>query len=235
MCGEFFLKGRIDMFNVGIVKKADDRVGFFSEFFHRNSYENISVPEYGINFVVCDDGKNCSRIFYKTKVCDIVLLTNCEILENDFNVVDGNLTFFRMIPDYVRKLVKSMGKDTSVALLDKNLSTDACILLKKLCDICKNVKIVTENEKKAKTVCEDMMKNYGIVTDYFDPKSIVNSSVAVVLNDFGCRFKKGCIVIDKNKNTGNAVNDFYIPFKVRPPLGMKNVVFSEVLDLALAR
>lgn len=219
------------MLNIGIVKKSGGQKGFFSKFIHRNSYKNIPILEYGINFVVADDEQNCSRIFEKNGVCDIVLLTDCDVLENDFNVVDGSLTFFRMLPDYVRKLLKSMGNDASVSVLDKNLSTDACILLKKICDVCKNVKIITENEKKAVAVCEDMMKNYGIAVDFSDTRSIVNSSIAVVLTDCGCRFDKDCIVIDKSKSIGRVVNDFYIPFKVRPPLGMKNVVFSEVLDL----
>ena len=68
-----------------------------------------------------------------------------------------------------------------------------------------------------------------IAGDYYDTKLSMASAHSVYsVRAFSDLIKK----IDKNaKKCEKIIDDFYIPFKIKPPYGIKNLVFAECIDI----
>lgn len=220
------------MENIGIVLNSESSGSLLKDFVKRFKYKILPVAEYGFNFVVVRDDQNCSRIFNKNGVENVVIMTDADVEGCDFKIINGDIVYKRMMPEIVRKTLKSRGRESTIAIVDKNLSVDCSILVDKLCEICNSAVIVTENTKMAEKISEKLMEQYGAVVEVTDGSRPVQCDIAVVITPCGNRFSENCVIIDKNRRTGNRViNDFYIPFRTKPPYGMSNIVFAECLDV----
>lgn len=219
------------MKNIGVVLKSEGTGSFLKRFFKKRRYKFEPVTEYGFNFVVVNDDCNYARIFNKHKVLGVVVLTD-NFQNNCFRIIDGESVYKRMLPQMVRKTIKSKGTHTTVAVVDKTLSDECCSLADKLCSFCNSLVIVTENTAKAEQLCENLLENYGAVAEFSKTGSDTNCDLAVVLEDYEGVGIKNCKKIDKNaKKCEKTIADFYIPFKIKPPYGIKNLVFAECIDI----
>lgn len=219
--------------NIGVVMPYVRRSkNFVAEFFKRFKWDIFPVEEYGFNFIVVYDNQNCGRIFNKNNVHSIVILTDLELECCDFEILTGDKVFKRMLPEFVRKTAKSYGGRCSVTLVDKDMSDDGMTIAERLCDMCSTVCINTKNMEKAEILCDRLLDKYGVIADVISDKSIISTDLVAVLDSFGNNYGRNCVVIDKNcKNSkGRVVNDFYIPFRIKPPFGMSNLVFAECLE-----
>ena len=217
--------------NIGVVLKSEGTPGFLKRFFKKNRFKIDPVTEYGFNFVVVNDDCNYTRIFNKHKVLEVVVLTD-NFQNNGFHIIDGESVYKRMLPEFVRKSVKSNGTHTTVAVVDKTLSDNCWSLADKLCGFCNSVVVVTENTEKAEQLCENLLENYGVVAEFSKIGSDISCDLAVVLEDYEGVSIKNCKKIDKNaKKCEKIIDDFYIPFKIKPPYGIKNLVFAECIDV----
>lgn len=221
------------MENIGVVLPYVRRSkNFVAEFFKRYKCDMFPVEEYGFNFIVVYDNQNCSRIFNKNKVQRIVILTDLELECCDFEILNGDRVFKRMLPEFVRKTAKSYGGNCSVTLVDKNMSDDGMTIAERLCDMCSTIFINTQNIAKAEMFCDRLLDKYGVIVEVINDKSVINTDLVVVLESCGNNYGRNCVVIDKNckKGNGRVINDFYIPFRTKPPFGMSNLVFAECLE-----
>ncbi len=221
------------MENIGVVLPyVRGSKNFVTEFLKRFKYDVLPVEEYGFNFVVVYDNQNCGRIFNKNKVHSVVILTDLELECCDFEILTGDRVFKRMVPEFVRKTAKSYGGSCSVTLVDKNMSDEGMTIAERLCDMCNTVCINTKNVEKAEILCDKLLDKYGVIAHITGDKAIIDTDIAVVLDSFGNDYVRECVVIDKNcKNAkGRVINDFYIPFRIKPPFGMSNLVFAECLE-----
>lgn len=222
------------MENIGVILPSVQWSGnFIKNFLKRYKYDTFPVTEYGFNFVVARDNQNCSRIFNKNGVHNIVVLTDLEVECCDFNIIKGDRIFCRMLPEYVRKTAKIRGGSCSVTLVDKELSDAAMTLADKLCDVCGTLCISTRNFSRGEMLCERLLDKYGIIVTLIPRGEVVSTDIAVVLEDWGSRYTYGCTVVDKNCREPKGcrlVNDFYIPFRIKPPFGMSNLVFGECVE-----
>lgn len=222
------------MKNFGIILPGRDNADKgITKFLRRNRFENISIQEYGINFIVVYDDQNCGKIFFKNKVNNIILLTDKQIEHCDFNIVDGYNIYKKMIPDVVRKTLKSKSSKKTVTLVDRTMSFDAEQMADRLLNVCSSITIATENQEKAESVADILMEKYGAAINVIDGDSAISSAVAVVTKRCNNTYASDCIVIDNNcdKKYANSINDFYIPFKVKPPLGIRNTIFAQCIEI----
>lgn len=205
---------------------------FLKRIFTKSKYETVAVEEYGFEFLCVYDNQNCSKIFNKNGVENIVLITDRPIERCNFRILDGSRMFIKMLPEYIRKTAKSFENNCSVTLVDKSFSKSAENILENLCSTCGSVAVSTCKKYDAERICDRLLDKLGIVVEVMGDKSHINSDIAVVLEECGNSYGQDCIVIGKNckKNYGKAVNDFHIPFKVKPPFGMSNLVFAECVD-----
>ena len=221
------------MENIGVIlPHAGECGGFFKRLFDSFKYEKITVTEYGFNFVAVHHNRNYARVFKKNKVKNIVLLTDCVTEKYDFEILNGDKVYKRMIPGYVRKLSKSFADGCSVTVVDKSLCADTADIVDKLCDICKNVSLVTHSKHEGEKLACRLFEKYGVVVDIPAPEWVICSDIAVVIEDCGNSYSHECTVIDKSLKTASErrINDFYIPFRVKPPFGMSNLEFAQCLD-----
>ncbi len=222
------------MKNIGVIMPyIDNNANFVKKFIKRHKCEVFPVTEYGFNFIVVYDNQNCSKLLNKHGVNSIVVLTDAELEYCDFGILDGDSMFKRMLPEFVRKTAKGFGVNCSVTLVDKNMSDYGMSFAEKLCDICNYVFIYTQNISRAELLCERLLDKYGVVVNIIKDKSPINTNLAVVIEGCGNRYGENCVVIDKNLKKGNnrVINDFYIPFRIKPPFGMSNLVFAECTEV----
>lgn len=221
------------MKNIGVIlpyiKSSDN---FVKEFFKRFVYQKFPVTEYGFNFLVAHDNQNCSKIFNKHKINKIVVLTDCEIESCNFQILTGDRIYKQMLPEYIRKTAKKYGGNCSVTLVDKNLSADGILIADKLCTMCRTVNINTRSVHSAESLCDKLLDKYGIAVSVVGNDDVINTDIVVVIEDCGNKYGQNCLIIDKYSKikSNRIINDFYIPFRVKPPFGMSNLLFAECID-----
>lgn len=219
--------------NIGVVLPYTPTTdNIFKKILRHYSCDIFYVREYDFNFIMVYDNQNCNRIFKKHKVDEVVILTHLDLECCTYKIIDGEKVFRRMIPEFIRKKSKSMEGICSVTVVDKEMSDECFDIVDRLCDFCNKIFINTLNEKKGAFLCNKLLEKYGIVADVVDNQSVINTDFIVILDDCGNLRGKNSIIIEygaKNKNK-NVVNDFYIPFKIKPPFGMSCVTFEECLE-----
>ena len=221
------------MYTIGVIMPAEKMDSYLSGLFRRFKCKIFPVEEYGICFAVVFDNQNCGRIMQRHGVRDIVLLTDAEVEFCSYNIIDGTDAYKRMLPEFMRKIAKSSGGDMCVTVVDRYVSDYCFELTEKLCGICRGVRLVCENTANGEKLARSMEEKYGIIIEISDKDDAAESECAVVLEDFGVKFSKTCKIVDiKRKKGDGTINDFYIPFKVKPPFGMKNLVFYECAERA---
>lgn len=215
------------MENIGVILPATKEKGFFKRF----KWENVGFEDYHINFVVVRDNQNCSKIFNRNNVERIVILTDCEVEECNFEILTGDVVYKRMLPDYARRLAKGCGNECSVTLVDKSMGNQTEVILNKLCDVCKSVNVNTHNLIMAEKMADYVMEKYGLVLGIVDDKRVIDDDIVVVVEDCGNPYSNESIVIDKDLKfpSDKRINDFYIPFGIKPPFGMSNLVFAQCI------
>lgn len=221
------------MKKIGVVLPcARGSKGFLKRFFTKSKYETVSVEEYGFEFVCVYDYQNCSKIFNKNSIENIVLMTDKPIERCNFRILNGDRMFRNMLPDFVRKTAKSFENGCSVTVVDKNLSKDGRAIVENLCPVCGNLTVSTCKKYDAERLCDRLLDKYGIVVNVVNEESVIETDIVVVLDDCGNKYGQNCMVIDKNcsRSYGRTINDFHIPFNVKPPFGMSNLVFAECID-----
>lgn len=205
---------------------------FFKRLMTKSKCENVPIEEYDFEFLCVYDNQNCSKIFNKNGVENVVIMTEKPVERANFRVLDGDKMFKKILPDYVRKTAKTFEDGCSVTLVDKNFSKSAGKLLENLCSTCGNLTVSTCKKYDAERLCDRLLDKYGTVVNVVGDNMEINSDIVVVLEDCGNSYGPDSIVVDKNcrRSYGKAVNDFYIPFKTKPPFGMSNLVFAECID-----
>ena len=222
------------MKKIGVVfPHTKNKRGFWKRFFCKNKYEAVIVNEYGIEFLCVYDNQNCSKIFNKNGVEDIVLMTDNPVERCNFRILDGERMFRKMLPDFVRKTAKSCKEDCTVTVVDKSLTKSGIKIIESLCSVFGTIKVCTDMAYDAERLCDRLLDKLGVVIDVVDNKAHINTDIVIVLEDCGNSYGTECVIIDKNckHSYGNVVNDFYIPFNIKPPFGMSNLVFAECIEL----
>ena len=221
------------MKNIGVVLPYKRVKGNSAKNIIRHFFcEVYSVKEYGFDFIVVYDNQNCSRFFKRYGVKDVVILTDLEIDCCSYNIIDGKKIFESMITEFVRKKSKSYYGNCSVTVVDKKMSDFGMELVGKLCGFCSTVFVNTQNQIRGEFLCNNLLENYGVIASLIVDKTVLNTDFVVVLEDCGNKCNGDSMVIEhnpKNKNM-SVVNDFYIPFRIKPPFGMSNVMFAECLQ-----
>ena len=210
------------MITIGVVTKSEKTGNFFKDFFAAYKCRILPVEEYGIRFAAVSDKGNYRRIFHKLKVKYAVVLTKKLVSETDFQIIDGSETYKKMLPQTVRKVIKG-NCASRVAIVDKHISADCILLADRLCRVCGCLVFATNCREKAEELCDTLMEKYGAPAEVAYDNCIVKCDVAVVLDGCPCRFEKGTTVFDIK------ATEFYIPFKVKPPFGMSNLVFADCI------
>lgn len=219
------------MINIGAVLPKSQMDSYLKGIFRKLRCVVLPVSEYGFNYIIVFENSCCKRIFKRHNVNKIVLLTNAEL--GSYEIFDGQTAYKNMLPEFMRRLTKSKNGNVSVTVVDKNISSDCEGITDKLCEICARVFLASENIKKAQLIAEKMEVKYGIIIELIKNGKTIDSDFAVVLDDYGVKTQKDCVVINpKAKDADGVINDFYIPFKVKPPLGISNLVFEECVDFA---
>lgn len=221
------------MKNIGVVLPYIPTTdSIFKKILKHFSCEVFCVKEYDFNFIVVYDNQNCNRIFRRHNVNEVVILTDMDLECCTYKIISGENVFRHMIPGFIRKKAKSMEGTCSVTVVDKQLSDRGIEIVDKLCGFCNRIFINTHNEKKGEFLCNNLLEKYGVVVDVIDKEDIINTEFIVVLEDCGNTRSKNSIVIEYGAKTKNdkAINDFYIPFRIKPPFGMPCVVFAECLE-----
>ena len=221
------------MENIGVILPCEgDSVGFLKRFFNKSRYEILPVKEYGFEFLCVYDYQNYIKIFNKKGIENIVVMTDKPIEKCNFRILSGDRAFKHKLTDFVRKTVKSFGNGCSVTIVDKNLSGDVVSIIENLSAVCGEFYLCTSKTYDGEKICDRLLDRFGIVAEVKDNSVVINSDIAVVLEDWGNKYHKDCLVIDKNSKSKSdrVINDFHIPFRIKPPFGMSNLVFAECLD-----
>ena len=216
------------MENIGvIIPYIKARGDFLKSFF----VKKVVVEEYALNFIIVNDRQNFRKIFKRKNIKYIVVLTECNIQAHDFEVLTGDRIFKQILPEYIRKTAKKYGMNCSATLVDKGLSEYGAYIADSLCSICRSVNINTFNISAVEKLSDNLLDKYGIVVNIIGKGQIISTDIAVILDSCGNEIGQDCLVIDKNAKKGetNTVKDFYIPLKVKPPLGMSNLTFAECI------
>ncbi len=222
------------MKNIGVILPCtEDKRNFILRFFKNFRCKRLHIEEYGFDFVVVNTGQNFRKILKKNNVEYVVVMTDCDIGELNFKILDGRKTFLKMLPEYIRKTAKKYGGNCSVTLVDKYLSPDGMIIADKLCEMCRSVNINTLMVGEAEKLCDSLLDKYGIAVNVIGENENINSDMAVVLGDCGNNYSENCIVIDNNPNNQSlgVIKDFYIRFRTKPPFGMSNLIFAECIEV----
>ncbi len=222
------------MKKIGVVfPGAKNEWGLWKRIFCKNKFESVIVDEYGIEFLCVYDNQNCSKIFNKNGVEDIVLMTDKYVERCNFRILDGERMFRKMLPDFVRKTAKSYGEGCTVTVVDKNLTKSGMKIIESLCAVFGSLRVCTDMVYDAERLCDRLLDKLGVVIDVVDNKVHIDTDIVIVLEDCGNNYGTECVIIDKNckRSYGNVINDFYMPFNIKPPFGMSNLVFAECIEL----
>lgn len=218
---------------IGVVfSKPDKRESLWKRFFAKNKFEFVFVREYGIEFLCVYDNQNYGKIFEKNGIENIVLLTDKKVTINNVQILDGERMYRKMLPEFVRKTAKSVDGKCTVAVVDKELTDSGVRIVEQLCSYFETVVICTEKTYDAQRMCDRLLDKMGVVIEVVEPGSRIGSDIVVVLENCGNTYGTDSIIIDKNCKTAyeKLISDFYIPFNVKPPFGMSNLVFAECID-----
>ena len=224
------------MIKIGVVfPKEENKQGWLKSFFGKNKYEYIFMEEYGIEFFCVYDNQNCAGIFSKTGVENVVIMTDKAFNGGNVRILNGERMYKKMLPDFVRKTAKRIGGNCTVTVVDKNLTNTGIKLVEDLCSVFETITVCTDKLYDAHRMCDRLLEKLGVVITVAGNDVHITSDIVVVLEDCGNSYGQECIVIDKNcnKNHENYINDFYIPFNVKPPFGMPNLVFAECVEIAV--
>ncbi len=222
------------MTKIGVVfPRCENKNGFLKRLFSKNKYETVIVEEYNLEFMCMYDNQNYSKVFPKNNVENVVLVKNAQFNGANIRVLNGERIYKRMLPDYVRKIAKKIGGKCTVTVVDKNLTDAVMKLIHELCSVFETVNVCTEKVYDAQRMCDRLLDNLGVVITVVGNDVHIDSDIVVVLEDCGNSYGQNCVVINKNqKRIGeNCISDFYIPFDVKPPFGMSNLVFAECVEL----
>ncbi len=222
------------MKKIGVVfPGAKNERGFWKRLFCKNKFETVIVEEYSLEFLCVYDNQNCSKIFNKNGIEDIVLMTDNPVERCNFRILDGERMFRKMLPEFVRKTAKSFEDSCTVTVVDKNLTKSGTKIIESLCSVFGSLTICTDMVYDAERLCDRLLDKLGVVIDVEDNKAHIDTDIVIVLEDCGNSYGTECVVIDKNckRSYGKVVNDFYIPFNIKPPFGMSNLVFAECIEL----
>ena len=210
------------MVTIGVVTKPVKTGNFFKDFFANFRCKILPVEEYGIKFAAVSDKGNYRRIFQNLKVQYAVIVTDNPVSEIGCTIIDGSETYKKLLPQTVRKLLKSKNS-SRVAIVDKSISKDCVQLADKLCQVCSCLVFVALHKEKAEQLCDALMGKYGAPAEVAYGTSLVSCDIAVVLDYCPYEFEKHTTIFDIS------TTDFYIPFKVKPPFGMSNLVFADCI------
>lgn len=215
------------MKNIGLILPYTKEKNHLKRFFCKKFY----VENYDFNFIVVNQRQNFKRIFRKNNVKQVVISNDCKTEISSFEILTGDSIYKKMIPDYVRKIAKKYGLNCSVTLVDKKMSQDGILIVDKLCGFCRMVNINTFNLEEGENLCEILLDKYGIAVNVIGEGQVINTDIAVVLEDCGNKYGNECLVINKDNKSNDCrmVSDFYIPFRTKPPFGMSNLVFAECI------
>lgn len=222
------------MKKIGVVfSEINNKQGFWKRLFSKNRFQTVTVKEYGLEFLCVYDNQNCAKIFNKNSVENIVIMTDKPVERCNFRILDGERMYRKMLPDFVRKTAKSFDGDCTVTVVDKNLTKSGIQIVETLCSVLGNVTVCTDKTYDAERLCDRLFDKMGVVLNVVDGNACITSHIVAVLEDCGNSYGPESIVIDKNckRSYGRVVNDFYIPFSVKPPFGMSNLVFAECIEL----
>ncbi len=221
------------MVNIGVVLPRSKMNEHIKGLFKRYRYKVVPVAEYGFNYIVAFDNSRCDYIFAKNNVDSIVLLTDMEVELCSYKILDGQRAYFAVLPDFLRRVLKSKEMDASVAVLSEKYTDDLSQITDKLCTMCKSVSVFCKDVDLVEKMAENFEQKYGIIIEVKNACDKVTADFAVVLDGLFNNVSPKCTVISRNKIKGkNVVCDFRIPFKTRPPLGISNLVFAECVGLA---
>lgn len=221
------------MVNIGVVLPRCEMKKHLKGLFKRYRHKVVPVAEYGFNYIVAFDNSRCDYIFSRNKVSSIVLLTDREIEFCNYKILDGHSAYILMLPDFLRRVLKSRDMDASVAVMSDKYTDELFSLTDKLCTMCKSVSVFCKDVNLVEKMAENFEQKYGIIIEIKDIKDKVESDFAVSLDKLPKNISPKCTVIDPNNPCGkNVVSDFHIPFKTRPPLGISNLVFWECVELS---
>ena len=221
------------MERIGVILPCEsDSAGFIKRFFSKLRYEILTVQEYEFEFLWVYDYQNYIKIFKKKGIENVVVMTDKPIEKCNFRILSGDLAFKQRMMDFVRKTVKSFGNGCSVTIVDKNLSGDAVSIIQNLSTVCGEFYLCTSRTYDGEIVCDRLLDRFGIVAEVKDNSGVINSDIALVLEEWGNKYSQNCLVIDKNSKSKSdrIIKDFHIPFRIKPPFGMSNLVFAECLD-----
>lgn len=222
------------MVKIGVVfPKEENKQGFWKKVFSKNKYKSVFVEEYGIEFLCVYENQNCVKIFSKNSVENIVLMTDKPFNGGNVRVLSGERTYKKMLPGFVRKTAKRIGDKCTVTVVDKNLTHAGMQLVEEFCTVFKTITVCTDKVYDAQRMGDRLLDKLGVVIGVAENDAHIDSDIVVVLEGCGNSYGPESIVIDKNCKIsyGNSVNDFYIPFNIKPPFGMSNLVFAECVDL----
>lgn len=219
------------LFPVGVILPASKKK---KRLFWKYKCEKKIVPEYGIAFFAVEELQNYTRIFKRHKIENVVVLTDTGYKPYNFKLIDGKDVFERMSADYVRKYLKACGDSASVTFVDKDFCEITERLVDLLCPICGKINLCTMCTDKAEAFSNKIMECCGAVVNVVECEKIIDSDVAVVVNDFKVKYHEKCLVIGKTSHfSGNRkVEDFHIPFGIKVPFNMPRIVFKQCVELA---
>ena len=223
------------MVKIGVVfPKEENKKSFWKKVFAKNKYESVFVKDYGIEFLCVYENQNCVKIFSKNDVENIVLMTDKSFSGGNIRVLNGERTYKKMLPGFIRKTAKRIGDKCTVTVVDKNLTHAGMQLVEELCSTFETITVCTDKIYDAQRMCDRLLDKLGIVISVVGNDVNIDSDIVVILEDCGNSYGHESVVIDKNckRSYGNSVNDFYIPFNVKPPFDMSNLVFAECIEIA---
>ncbi len=196
---------------------------------HFKRVQYYRVDFYEIVFVITYQDTNYEKIFWKHNIKDIVLLENAEYLGDKFKIIDGINVYYNELLSTIRKLIKSNDDSIKITIIDKELSNQGIKIIKQLTELSNNISVSTNKINKANKLTEDVLNGMGAVVEIIDEGKEITSGIVVVISPCNNKISSNCTQF--NPLNKNAIYDFKMDFKVKPPLGMKNTVFKQCILL----
>ncbi|MDR1392326.1 MAG: hypothetical protein LBJ09_03970 [Clostridiales bacterium] len=148
--------------------------------------------------------KNIAKLFKFYEVNDIIYERKLKELfteqkfPGDFKVVMGDKIFRRLIPDTIKKIMKTRkmtNLNTRLGISDNSMSFITEYLIKKLCYDSKQMKIYTRNIKKANTIEEKILEETGLPLQIFSSsdKYFDKSDIFIDVDENKIKFKDALI------------------------------------------
>ena len=223
------------MIKIGVVlPDVENKQSLWKRFFSEKRYESVLIKEYEIEFLCVYENQKCTKIFSKKGVDNIVLMNDKPFNGGNVRILNGERMYKKMLPDFVRKTAKGIGGKCTVTVVDKNLTNTGIKLIEEFCSVFETITVGTDKLYDAQRMCDRLLDELGVVISVIGNDAHITSDIVVVLEECGKGYGHESVVIDKNckKNYGNFINDFYIPFSIKPPFGMSNLVFAECIEIA---